>query len=153
MNVAVACDHGGLPLKEAVLAAVREAGHTVMEVSLASSETDDYPDFAEAVGRLITEGKADRGALICGSGVGACIAANKLRGVYAGVCHDTYSARQGVEHDKMNVLCIGARIVGPEIARELVLAFLNAEFSGEERHVRRVEKILRLESRGGGNSR
>jgi ribose 5-phosphate isomerase B len=146
MKVAVACDHGGLPLKQMIFETVRAAGHTVVEVAVPNSDTDDYPDFAEAVGRLIVQGAAKRGILVCGSGVGACIAANKMRGVYACVCHDTYSAHQGVEHDDMNVLCIGARVIGPELARELVPAFLGAKFSNAERHARRVQEIRRLES-------
>jgi ribose 5-phosphate isomerase B len=146
MKVAIACDHGGLPLKQMIFETVRAAGHTVVEVGVPNSESDDYPDFAEAVGHLIVQGAADRGILVCGSGVGACIAANKMRGVYASVCHDTYSARQGVEHDDMNVLCIGARVIGPELARELALSFLGAEFSNAERHARRVLKIRRIES-------
>lgn len=146
MKVVVACDHGGLPLKQMVYETVRAAGHTVVETAVPNSDSDDYPDFAEAVGRLIIQGAADRGILVCGSGVGACIAANKLRGVYAAVCHDTYSAHQGVEHDDMNVLCIGARVIGPELARELVLSFLGAVFSNAERHTRRVQEIRRLES-------
>jgi ribose 5-phosphate isomerase B len=135
-----------MPLKDAVFSAIREAGHDAVDVALPGSNGDDYPDYAEAVGRMIAEKKADRAVLICGSGVGACIAANKITGLYAGVCHDTYSAHQGVEHDDMNVLCIGARIIGPELARELVRAYLGAAFSREERHRRRVEKIRRLES-------
>jgi len=105
----------------------------------------DYPDFAEAVGRAVQEGKADRGIIVCGSGVGACVAANKMRGIRAGVCHDTYSAHQGVEHDDMNVLCLGARVVGSAVASELVKAFVTARFSSEDRHVRRLAKVMRLE--------
>jgi ribose 5-phosphate isomerase B len=113
---------------------------------------DDYPDFAQRVGQAILDGRADRGILVCGSGVGASIAANKMRGIYAAVCHDLYTAHQGVEHDDMNVLCLGARVIDPEAAKELVQAFLGAEFSREERHVRRVNKIRKMESDSMGKS-
>ena len=122
MNIAIACDHAGYPLKEAVIAVVREAGHTPVDLGTNSTEPVDYPDFAEKLGCLILSGKAQRGILLCGSGVGACIASNKIRGIYAGTCHDTYSAHQGVEHDDMNVLCIGARIVGLECRADLLAA-------------------------------
>lgn len=145
MKVAVACDHAGFPMKEIVLETVRIAGHDATNLGTDSSEPVDYPDYAEKVGRAIQKGEADRGILICGSGVGAAIAANKMRGIRAGVCHDTYSAHQSVEHDDANVLALGARIIGPELAVELVHAFLKARFTGEERHVRRVAKILDLE--------
>lgn len=149
MKIAVACDHGGFPLKEAVLEAVRDAGDELLDLGAFSVAPDDYPDYAEKLGRAIQKGEAARGILLCGSGVGANIAANKLKGVYAGLCHDTYSARQGVEHDAMNVLCLGARILGPELAREIVAAFLAARFlgddPGQERHARRVGKIKKLE--------
>ena len=149
MNVAVASDHGGYILKKAVLEAIGSLGHSVWDLGTDSEQPVDYPDFAEKVGRAIQNGDADRGILLCGSGVGACIAANKMKGVYASVCHDTYSAHQGVEHDDMNVLCIGGRIVGNDLAREIVVAFLNARFigddPGQERHKRRVGKIRKLE--------
>jgi ribose 5-phosphate isomerase B len=145
MRVAVACDHAGFPLKAMVIDTVREAGHEVIDLGTNSTESVDYPDYAEKVGRAIQEGIADRCVLLCGSGVGASIAANKMKGVYAAVCHDTYSAHQGVEHDAMNVLCLGARIIGPELTKELVRAFLNAKFSNEERHIRRVTKVRMLE--------
>ncbi len=148
MRVAVACDHGGFPLKAAVLRVVQEEGHEAIDLGAYDAQSSDYPDFAEKVGEAILGGKAERGILICGSGVGACIAANKIHGIYAGVCHDTYSAHQGVEHDDMNVLCLGARIVGEELAKELVRAFLRAEFSREERHVRRVQKVRKIEQKG-----
>ncbi len=151
MKIAVAADHGGFPLKDLVLSVVRAAGHEVLDFGTFSTEAVDYPDFAEKVGRAIQTGQAERGILLCGSGIGACIAANKMRGVYAGVCHDTYSAHQGVEHDDMNVLCLGARIIGPEPAREIVSAFLNARFEGNdpggERHARRVGKVRAIEAR------
>ncbi len=149
MKVAVACDHGGYPLKQTVLEAVRALGHEPLDLGTYSPESVDYPDFAEKLGRAIQRGEAERGVLMCGSGVGASIAANKMRGVYAAICHDTYSAHQGVEHDDMNVLCLGARIIGPALAAELVRAFLSARFlggdPGQERHARRVGKVRALE--------
>lgn len=149
MKVAVACDHGGFSLKETVMDAVRAAGHETVDLGTDSAESVDYPDFAEKLGRAIQNGDAERGVLLCGSGVGANIAANKMTGVYAAICHDTYSAHQGVEHDDMNVLCLGSRIIGPEPAKEIVTAFLGARFvgndPGEERHARRVSKVRRLE--------
>lgn len=148
MRVAVACDHGGFPLKDTILDAVKAAGHEAFDLGAFNAESSDYPDFAEKIGRVILDGQAERGILICGSGVGASIAANKIHGIYAGVCHDTYSAHQGVEHDAMNVLCLGARIIGPALAQELVAAFLGAQFSNEERHVRRVGKTRRIENKG-----
>jgi ribose 5-phosphate isomerase B len=148
MRIAVASDHAGFPLKDEVLQAVREAGHEPVDLGTDSTASVDYPDFAEKLGRAIRDGRAERGVLVCGSGVGACIAANKLDGIYAGLCHDVYSARQGVEHDDMNVLCLGARIIGPALVPELVKAFLGAQFSTEERHRRRVGKIRSLELKG-----
>jgi ribose 5-phosphate isomerase B len=149
MKIAVACDHAGFPLKQIILETVRAAGHKVLDLGTDSAEPVDYPDYAEKLGRLIQSGQAERGILLCGSGVGASIAANKMQGVYACVCHDTYSAHQGVEHDDMNVLCIGTRIIGPELAKEIVTAFLAARFVGndpsQERHARRVGKIRNLE--------
>ena len=150
MKIAVASDHAGFPLKEAVINSVRMAGHEPIDLGTNSIEPVDYPDYAEKVGRAILSGEAERGILLCGSGVGASIAANKIRGIYAGVCHDTFSAHQGVEHDDMNVLCLGARIIGGSLAIELVAAFLGARFkSNEERHVRRVGKIKKLEDHPG----
>ncbi len=146
MKIAIACDHAGFPLKGAVLDVVKASGHDVLDLGTHNTESVDYPDYAEKLGNAIQSGQAERGILVCGSGVGASIAANKLRGVYAGVCHDTYSAHQGVEHDDMNVLCLGARILGVEPAREIVAAFLRAHFSGDERHVRRVGKVRKLET-------
>ncbi len=147
MRVAIACDHAGFPLKTMVIDTVRVAGQEVIDLGTYDTDSVDYPDYAEAAGRAIQEGIADRCILLCGSGVGASIAANKMKGVYAAICHDTYSAHQGVEHDAMNVLCLGARIIGPELTRELVRAFLKAEFSNEERHIRRVTKVRNLENR------
>ncbi|HXG41520.1 MAG TPA: ribose 5-phosphate isomerase B [Dehalococcoidia bacterium] len=145
MRIAVAADHAGLPLKEVVIAHLSGQGHRVIDLGTDSLEPVDYPDYARLVGEALQRGEADRGIVICGSGVGASIAANKMRGVRAAVCHDTYSARQGVEHDDMNVLCLGSRVVGPDLAIELVQAFVQARFSGEERYRRRLEKVLALE--------
>ena len=145
MKVAVACDHAGFPLKETVLAAVRAAGHEVVDLGTDSTAPFDYPDMAEKAGRAIQRQEAERGIVLCGSGVGAALAANKMIGVRAGVCHDTYSAHQCVEHDDVNVLTLGARVIGPDLAVEIVRAFLAAKFTGEERHLRRVNKILAIE--------
>jgi ribose 5-phosphate isomerase B len=145
MRIAISCDHGGFPLKASVICSVKEMGHDPIDLGTFNCDSVDYPDYTEKVGREIQQGKAERGVVICGSGVGACIAANKMLGIYAGVCHDTYSAHQGVEHDDMNVLCLGARIIGVELAKELVRSFLKARFSGEERHLRRVGKVRALE--------
>ncbi len=146
MRVALGADHGGFPLKDEIARLVRQSGHEPLDLGADSLDpADDYPDFARAVAEAVAAGRADRGVILCGSGVGASIAANKFRGVRAGLCHDTYSARQGVEHDDMNVLCLGARIIGPALARDLVAAFLAARFSGEERHRRRLAKLLAFE--------
>lgn len=145
MHIAVGCDHAGFALKETVVTFLRSSGHEVLDCGAYGTEPVDYPDFAQAVGVAIQAGKADRGIIICGSGVGACVAANKMRGVRAGVCHDTYSAHQGVEHDDMNVLCLGARVIGSAMAIELVTAFVDAEFSREDRHLRRLAKVMKLE--------
>lgn len=146
MNVAVAADHGGFPLKQSVLDLVRQLGHQASDLGAHQLDAqDDYPDFARYVAQAIQHGQAQRGILICGSGVGASVAANKLPGVRAAVCHDVYSAHQGVEHDDMNVLCLGARVVGDQVAMELVKAFLAARFSGEPRHRRRLEKVIGME--------
>jgi len=148
MNIAIGADHAGFELKEIVAAHLAKLGHTVVNLGTYSAGTAvDYPDFAEAVGLSVRNGETDRGVVICGSGVGACVAANKLKGIRAGLCHDTYSAHQGVEHDEMNVLVLGARIVGTALARELVEAFLKAEFTKEERHQRRLAKVKALEER------
>ena len=142
-------DHAGYPLKQEVAEDLRRDGHDVLDVGTHSTAPVDYPDSAEAVGKAVIEGRAERGVLVCGSGVGASVAANKLPGVRAAICHDAYSAHQGVEHDDMNVLVLGGRIVGPALAQELVRAFVGARFSGEERHARRLEKVKALESRYG----
>ncbi|HET7376735.1 MAG TPA: ribose 5-phosphate isomerase B [Anaerolineae bacterium] len=146
MKIAIGTDHGGYPLKAEIIQALQLAGHELIDVGAYSlNPIDDYPDFALAVSKAVQSKLAERGIVICGSGVGACVAANKLKGIRAGICHDTYSAHQGVEHDDMNVLCLGARIIGSEIAREIVLAFASAKFSGEERHLRRLNKVLTIE--------
>jgi ribose 5-phosphate isomerase B len=145
VKVAVACDHAGFPLKQTIIDAVTKAGHEVIDLGTDSTAPVDYPDIAEKAGRAIQRKEADRAIVICGSGVGAAVAANKMVGVRAGLCHDTYSAHQCVEHDDVNVLALGARIIGPEIAIEVVRAFLAAKFSGEERHLRRLNKVLALE--------
>ncbi len=147
MNIAIGTDHGGFSLKSAIVDELKKLGHTVVDCGAkAYDAADDYPDFARAVGIAIQRGDAERGIVICGSGVGAAIAATKMRGIRASVCHDTYSARQGVEHDNLNVLALGARIIGDELARELVRAFASAEFSGEARHLRRLNKVLEIEN-------
>ena len=146
MRIAIGVDHAGFPLKDRIKALVEELGHEVLDVGAYDTVPSDYPDFAKAVAEAIAKGQAERGVLVCGSGVGASIAANKVPGVRAAVCHDTYSARQGVEHDDMNVLCMGARVISPEVACDLVRAFLGAVFSGEERHVRRLNKVLAIEA-------
>jgi len=149
MKLAIGADHAGFALKQKLGDYLRELGHEVADTGTMNADPVDYPDYAEAVGKLILAGGVERGVLICGSGVGASVAANKLPGIRAAVCHDTYSARQGVEHDDMNILVLGARIVGEELARELVRAFLPARFTAEERHVRRLEKTKALEKRYG----
>jgi len=147
VRIAVGSDHAGFELKRNIAAHLRELGYEVEDVGTDSTTPVDYPDYAEAVGVAVLDGRANRAVLICGSGVGASVAANKLRGIRAGLCHDTYSAHQGVEHDDMNVLVMGSRVIGPELARELVRAFLGAKFSGEERHRRRVAKVVALETK------
>uniref|UniRef100_A0A7C2NWX2 Ribose 5-phosphate isomerase B n=1 Tax=Schlesneria paludicola TaxID=360056 RepID=A0A7C2NWX2_9PLAN len=145
MRIALGCDHGGFPLKNRIRAVIESLGATVVDCGADSDCSVDYPDFALAVGRAMLAGQAERGILLCGSGVGISVAANKIPGLRAGVCHDTYSAHQGVEHDDMNVLCLGARIVGEELAVEIVKAFLSARFTQEDRHVRRLNKVLDIE--------
>jgi len=147
MRVAIGSDHAGFHLKTVLAAGLRAAGHDVVDVGTDSDTAADYPDFAEAVGVAVRDTTADRGIMICGSGVGASVAVNKVPGIRGAVCHDTHSAHQGVEHDDMNVLVLGARIVGTALAHELVEAFLGARFSQEERHCRRIEKVRRLEGR------
>ncbi len=148
MRIAIGADHAGFTLKEDIGKQLRALGHDVLDVGAHKAEpSDDYPDFAEAVGKAIIKGKAERGVLICGSGVGVSVAANKLPGIRAAVCHDNYSAHQGVEHDNMNVLVLGSRIIGTALAHDLVRTYLAAEFSGEERHRRRLAKVDAIEAR------
>lgn len=147
MRIALASDHAGFEYKRLLGEELRAAGHEVADMGTHGPESVDYPDYAEAVARAVRAGEAERGILVCGSAVGVCITANKVPGVRAGVCHDNYSARQAVEHDDMNVLCLGERVIGIEVAREIVRTFLSARFSAEERHVRRLEKVLSLERR------
>src|SRR6202795_2781365 len=141
MHVAVASDHAGFSLKERVVEYLGRLGHTVEDLGTCDTTPVDYPDFAEAVATAVLGERVERGVLICGSGVGASVAANKIPGARAGLCHDTYSAHQGVEHDHMNVLVLGSRVIGEELARELVRAFVNAKCSHEERHLRRLAKV------------
>jgi ribose 5-phosphate isomerase B len=149
MIVACGFDHAGVPLRERLLAVIAEAGHEVLDLGTDTTDPVDYPDKALEVGRAVVSGKADRGILVCGSGAGVSVAAGKIKGVYASTIHDTYTAHQGVEHDGMNVLCMGARIIGAALAAEIVEAFLRAEISDEERHVRRRAKVLEIERTGG----
>ncbi len=147
-DIALAADHAGFPLKTELLAWLKALGYQTLDVGAFSVESDDdYPDYAEAIADAVVSVKARRGILICGSGVGACVADNKVPGVRACLCHDIYSAHQGVEHDDMNVLCLGSRIVGKELAKDLVTGFLNARFTDEERHRRRLEKVISIERR------
>ncbi len=148
MQVAVGNDHAGLPLKATVVDELKRLGHEVVDCGTNEPQSVDFPDFAGMVGRALQEGTVERGILLCGSGVGVCIAANKLHGVRASIAHDTYSAHQGVEHDGMNVLCLGSRIIGEAVARELVSAFVNAHFQEEDRFIRRVNKINAMEATG-----
>jgi ribose 5-phosphate isomerase B len=147
MKVALGADHAGFALKQDMADFLRQLGHEPLDLGTYDTQSVDYPDVAEAVAEAVQTGKVERGILFCGSGVGTCIAANKMRGVRASVCHDTYSAHQAVEHDAMNVLCLGARVIGPEVAMELIRAFLSARFTEEERHVRRLGKVNRLEEK------
>ncbi|MXY45258.1 MAG: ribose 5-phosphate isomerase B [Dehalococcoidia bacterium] len=149
MRVAVGGDHAGFEMKNLISEHVKSLGHTVVDAGAYEYDAlDDFPDFSEAVAVRVADGRAERGLIVCGSGVGASVAANKVRGIRAGLCHDTYSARQGVEHDDMNVVCIGARIIGEELAKEVVTAFLSASFiDDEEKYVRRLNKVLDIERR------
>jgi ribose 5-phosphate isomerase B len=147
MKVVIGSDHAGFQLKNAMGDVLRSMGKEVLDVGAFNENPSDYPDFAETVGRAVLDGKAERGVLICGSGVGASVAANKLPGIRAGMCHDTYSAHQGVEHDDINVLVLGSRVIGTALAQDLVAAFLGAKFTHEERHVRRLGKVKALEAK------
>jgi len=145
MRISLASDHAGFLLKQELVQYLQSAGHEVIDLGTHNTDPVDYPDSAEALGKSVLSGESERGILICGSGVGASVAANKLHGIRAGLCHDTYSAHQGVEHDDMNVLVLGSRIIGEQLAYELVNAFLRANFTGEARHVRRLGKVEQLE--------
>ena len=148
MRIVIGSDHAGLELKNLAVTWISSWGHEVLDAGAYEYDSDDdYPDFADAAATAIKEGDADRGILLCGSGVGASITANKIPGIRAAMCHDNYSAHQGVEHDDMNVLCIGARIIGIELAKELINTFIEAQFSGDPRHIRRVGKISAIESK------
>jgi ribose 5-phosphate isomerase B len=151
MRIAVGADHAGFVMKEDLVRVLEKLGYEAEDLGTHSTQAVDYPDYAEAVARAVLSKRADRGILLCGSGVGASVAANKLPGIRAGLCHDTYSAHQGVEHDDMNVLVLGARVIGLELAHELIRAFLGAEFSGEERHRRRLAKMKAIEARYSGH--
>ncbi len=145
MRVAIASDHAGFDLKNLLLPILLEAGYECNDLGTYDSTPTDYPDHARSMAETMQAGQADRGIIICGSGVGVCVAVNKFKGIRAGVCHDTYSAHQSVEHDNANVLCLGSRIIGPALMKELSLAFLHASFSEEERHVKRLKKIEQIE--------
>ena len=147
MRIAIGCDHAGFPLKAPAIDELRRLGHEVIDLGTDSEDAVDYPDFAQKVGETVMRGQADRGLLLCGSGVGASVAANKIPGVRAAVCHDTFSARQGVEDDDMNVLCLGARVIGPQLALDVIRAWQGAAFSNAERHVRRLNKVKAIEAR------
>jgi RpiB/LacA/LacB family sugar-phosphate isomerase len=145
MRVAIAADHAGYELKENMTRMLTSDGYAMTDLGTRSTDPVDYPDFASLVGDAVLSGRAERGILICGSGVGVCVAANKIPGIRAGLCHDSYSAHQGVEHDDMNILVLGSRVIGQELAAELARTFLKARFTGEERHIRRLEKVKELE--------
>jgi RpiB/LacA/LacB family sugar-phosphate isomerase len=147
MKVVIGSDHAGFALKNAMGDVLRSMGHEVLDIGAFNENPSDYPDFAEAVGRAILDGRAERGVLICGSGIGASVAANKLIGIRAGICHDTYSGHQGVEHDNMNVLVMGSRVVGEKLAEDIVRAYLPAKFTNEVRHARRLAKVAALEQK------
>lgn len=149
MIVALGNDHAGFPLRDIAVEVIRAGGHELLDCGATTLDSDDdYPDFAAKVARAVSEGRAERGILVCGSGVGASVAANKIRGVRAGLCHDTFSAHQGVEDDCMNVIALGSRVIGPSLAAEILRAFLGARFSNAERHVRRLHKVQTLERSG-----
>ena len=147
MTITIGSDHAGFELKKVLIDYLRQQGYELIDVGTDSTRPVDYPDYAEVVAFNLLNGKSERAILICGSGVGASVAANKIPGIRAGLCHDGYSAHQGVEHDDMNVLVLGSRVIGPELAKDLCIAFLNARFTGEERHRRRLEKIHSIEQR------
>jgi ribose 5-phosphate isomerase B len=148
MKIAIAGDHAGFQMKQLLSTELKKDGHDITDLGARDETPSDYPDFARAIGKAITSGQVERGILVCGSGVGACVAANKIKGIRAGIAHDTYSGHQGVEHDDMNVLCLGSRVIGPAQALEIAKAFLHARFTGEERHMRRLKKVLEIEGKG-----
>ena len=147
MRLALSADHAGFPLKQELVAKLTQQGHSVLDLGTHSTAPCDYPDAAESVAQALHERQADRGIIVCGSGAGVSIAASKFPGIRAAVCHDTYTAHQAVEHDDMNVLCVGARVIGSALALEIATAFINARFSGEDRHQRRLDKIFAIEKR------
>src|SRR5437588_11247223 len=147
MRITIGSDHAGFELKQVLSEHLKQNGHQVVDVGTHTTQAVDYPDYAEALALSVLRGDSERGILICGSGVGACVSANKIPGIRAGLCHDSYSAHQGVEHDDMNVLVLGSRIIGMELAHELATTYLAAQFSGEERHVRRLGKVMAIEAR------
>lgn len=149
MKIVIGSDHAGFQLKNAMGDVIRSLGHSVLDVGAFNENPSDYPDFAELVGRAVLDGRAERGVLVCGSGVGVSVAANKMKGICAGICHDTYSGHQGVEHDNMNVLVMGSRIIAEKLAEDIIRAFLAANFTHEERHVRRLAKVHALEEKFG----
>ncbi len=153
MRIVIGSDHAGVEMKAKLMEDLRSGGHRVIDVGTQTTEPVDYPDYAEKVAGAISDGSAERGVLICGSGVGVSVAANKIPGIRAGICHDGYSAHQGVEHDDMNVLVLGARVIGTEVARDLLHAYVNAHFTGEERHRRRLAKVAAIENRYSGARR
>ena len=153
MKIAVASDHAGFPLKARMIEEIKKLGHDPLDLGTDSTDPVDYPDYARAVAEALRGGRVERAVLICGSGAGACVAANKFRGIRAATCHDTFSAHQGVEDDGMNVLCLGARVIGPELAAELLRTYLNAKFSNLDRHRKRVEKVERFEEEFGAEAR
>jgi ribose 5-phosphate isomerase B len=146
-RIAIGCDHAGYPLKHTIIEHLKSKGFNIIDLGTNSEEAVDYPDFAQAVGEAIADGKADLGIVLCGSGVGASVAANKVPGVRAAMCHDTFSAHQGREDDNTNVLCLGARVIGPSLAIEVLDAFVNAKFTNAERHLRRLNKVLAIEKK------
>jgi ribose 5-phosphate isomerase B len=148
VKIAIGCDHAGFGLKMELIPWLQKQGHEMLDLGTHSTDAVDYPDFAHAVGAAVVSRQAERGIIICGSGIGACVAANKMKGIRAGVSSDTFSARQGVEDDDVNTLCLGARVIGPELARDVVTSFLAAKFSGLERHMRRLNKVLDIEKSG-----
>jgi len=147
MKITIGSDHAGFALKKVLIDHLQKSGHQLVDVGTNSTAPVDYPDYAEAVAQGVLQGGSERGILICGSGVGASVAANKISGIRAGLCHDSYSAHQGVEHDNTNVLVLGSRVIGPELAKDLCITFINARFTNEERHCRRLEKIYSIEQR------